>query len=69
MLSRRGGIKAAATHQANHWQHQKRIGELGRLTRSRQSLPKKLALLEADWVRVFGETLLEHLLRSKARQD
>jgi len=62
MLSMRGGRAAAKTHRANAWKHQKRIGAVGRLTRIRKALPKRLAMLEARWVEVYGETLLEHLL-------
>jgi hypothetical protein len=62
MLSMRGGRAAAKTHRENGWKHQKRIGAVGRLTRVRKALTKRLAMLEAKWVEVYGETLFEHLL-------
>ena len=62
MLSARGGRAAARIHKANGWKHQKRIAQISRLRRIRQTLLRRLTKLEADWAHVFGETLLEHLL-------
>ena len=63
MLSARGGRAAALAHKANGWKHQKRIAQISRLRRIRQTLLRRLTKLEADWAKVFaGETLLEHML-------
>jgi hypothetical protein len=65
MLSARGGRAAARTHKANGWKHQKRIAQISRARRMRQTLFTNLAKLEADWEHVFGETLFDHLVRER----
>ena len=54
--------KANLVHKANGWKHQKRIAQISRAHRMRLTLSQKLTKLDADWPRVFGEALLEHLL-------
>jgi hypothetical protein len=68
MLSARGGRAAARTHKANGWKHQKRIAQISRARRMRRTLSQRLAKLEADCVHLFGEPLLEHLLRERRKQ-
>ncbi len=63
MLSSRGGRATAKINRLDNFARLKEIAKFGRLTRSRLSATRNLAKLEADWVRLFGEPLFEHLRR------
>ena len=68
MLSARGGRATAKINRLNDFARLKEIAKFGRITRSRQAATRKLAKLEADWVRLFGEPLFEHLLRKYTKE-
>ena len=64
-LCRRGGLAAARVNAANGWKIQKANLTRGRRTRLVNALLKRYRILDADWQRVYGITLLEHLLSTR----
>ena len=62
MLSRRGGLKGAATLRLTGFKALIAAAARGRLTRTRLSIPKGIKVLDAQCARAHGCTLLEYLL-------
>ena len=62
MLSRRGGLKGAATLRAQGFKHLIKARQLAAIVRTRKSIARRILLVDAQCARVYGCTLLEYLL-------